>query len=147
MRYVGLPRFHHRVLTLSVDVRRALDVLAVSVRVHPDTDLFVTLLWRVLRVFVRRIRDPWWVCPNVHHPPLEDLRKVVDVSWPVLTVATHSATTAEVLVLPLSGMLSNCANVGRLPGCPPCAWARGRNAHLARPDDNSYRAGGVRQAD
>jgi hypothetical protein len=58
----GLPRFHHRVLTLSVDVRRTLDVLGASLRVHLDTDLFVTLLWRVLRAFVRRIRANFLVC-------------------------------------------------------------------------------------
>jgi hypothetical protein len=43
--YAGLPRFHHRVLTLSVDVRRDLDVLSVSVCVNLETELFVTLLW------------------------------------------------------------------------------------------------------
>ena len=144
-RYAGLPRFHHRVLTQSVDVHRALDVLAVSVRVHLETEVSVTHLWRVSRAFVRRIRDPWRVGPNVLHPPLEDLRKVVDVSRPVMTDATHSATTASVPVLPLSVIPANCAKVGRLPGCPPCAWPRGRNVQLARPDDNSYCAVGVRQ--
>ncbi len=39
--YVGLSRFHHRVSTLSVEVRRALDGLGVSVRVHLDTGLLV----------------------------------------------------------------------------------------------------------
>jgi hypothetical protein len=93
MRYAGLQCFHHRVLTLSVDGRRARDVLAVSFRVHLETEVFVTLMWRVLREFVRRIRGPLRVGPNVHHPPLEDLRKVVDVSWPVLTVATELLAT------------------------------------------------------
>ena len=144
-RYAGLPRFHHRVLTQSVDVHRALDVLAVSVRVHLETEVSVTLRWRVSRAFVCRIRDLWRVGPNVLHPPLEDLRKVVDVSRPVMTDATHSATTASVPVLPLSVIPANCAKVGRLPGCPPCAWPRGRNVQLARPDDNSYCAVGVRQ--
>ena len=39
--YAGLSRFHHRVSTLSVEVRRALDGLGVSVRAHLDTGLLV----------------------------------------------------------------------------------------------------------
>ena len=58
-------------------------------RAHLEMELSVTRRRPVLRVSVRRIRDPWWVGRNVHHAHLEDLREVVDGSWLTQTVATQ----------------------------------------------------------
>ena len=143
---MGLSRFHHRVSTLSVEVRRALDGFGVSVRAHLDTGLSATPPRLVLRVSVRRIRDPWRVDPSVHHPPRED-REVVGVSGPVQTVATHSVPPAPLSVFQLLVIPSNRTNIGRLPGCLPCSSARGRSALPARPEDNSHHVVGVRQVD
>ena len=145
--YVGLSRFHHRVSTLSVEVRRDPDGLGVFVRVHLDTGLLVIPPCLVLRVQVRRIRDPWRVDPNVHHPPREDRREVVGVSGLVQTVATHSVPPAPLSVFQLLVIPSNRTNVGRLPGCLPCSSARGRSALPARPEDNSHHVVGARQVD
>jgi hypothetical protein len=91
--HAGVPRLHHLVSTLSADIHRPLDVLAVSMRAHLETELFVTRRRPVLRVSVPRIRDPWWVGRNVHHAHLEDLREVVDGSWLIQTVATQYPVT------------------------------------------------------